>query len=465
MFNVLRFSFKASNVKNICLKMFLFGLFYFVGIFIIFSVLINVSKKHEEKRIKTIEKKSNMSEQDICNIMECASIKDSNGILLRIDDNTYSKVKEDDTLLNNIVKKFFSVEVFSSNKRVKYTVELNDLASNYFSNMIVFFTCIIILFLYFLVSFSIFNSKKILQDGAGNTALLYNKNMSMFAEHLFHELNTPLSVTKELCDKTFDEMGKSFIKCSDSLKTEECKTCTIPKRYLKVLSSKDIINNNINQAFVFIRRMANAKDVKYSNGNKTLYDIIKSTMDLMLISNRTNYTYNIDEEFKKYRINHSSGLKNYELMNILVNHIKNSLDAASSHIDFSLNKVVKNKDTKKDKFVKELINISHNKLKIKNNSVFNKVLNGFLSDKSKKDITIVKLAFLDNGSGIPESFQDKVFKLNSSTKIKDGQTRGAGLYLNREILRACYGDLLLYKTGKKGTIFILDIPAEKTLTK
>lgn len=151
-------------------------------------------------------------------------------------------------------------------------------------------------------------------------------------------------------------------------------------------------------------------------------------------------------------------------MNILVNHIKNSLEAGSSHIVVSINKVVDYKPTKVDNIISGAIDFVGKYGFGWIGAAIILMLYKCMSLQAKASISKTRIALVDNGSGIPVEFQDKIFNLNSSTKNKNGVIRGAGLYLNRQILLDSLGDLWLHETGPHGTTFILDVPAEKINT-
>jgi len=67
------------------------------------------------------------------------------------------------------------------------------------------------------------------------------------------------------------------------------------------------------------------------------------------------------------------------------------------------------------------------------------------------DITIE-----DNGSGIPEEIQHKIFDANFTTKAKG---MGIGLKLSKRFIEGINGKIELIKTSSEGTIFRISIPA------
>lgn len=70
-----------------------------------------------------------------------------------------------------------------------------------------------------------------------------------------------------------------------------------------------------------------------------------------------------------------------------------------------------------------------------------------------KEVKSVKIKFIDNGKGIPESIQSKVFEPKFTTKTKG---MGLGLGIVKNIVNSHNGSIK-YETGKKGTIFIITL--------
>jgi signal transduction histidine kinase len=297
-------------------------------------------------------------------------------------------------------------------------------------------------------------------SGASTTAALHNKNMSMLAEQLHHEINTPLTVVKTLCDKVLSEIKDSAI-CGLEEKRSPCNNCEMPKKYQKLRGYKKIIDDNIRQAYVVIERMAEVKQVRYSNGNKTLYDITKATFDIMGVYNRANYVYTIDNRLREYIVDHNSGIKNHEVMNILLNHIKNSLEANASDIRVILHSIAEHRMSSYDSHIMSAIMYADKYLPNLLSDITILMLDKMISKSGKERKSIARVLLIDNGKGIPEQFAHNIFNLNWSSKKKNGIVRGAGLYLNRAILRTAGGDVDVLESSSRGTTFILSIPVIK----
>ena len=120
---------------------------------------------------------------------------------------------------------------------------------------------------------------------------------------------------------------------------------------------------------------------------KTIKNIIDGGFKIINISN-TNFCYNVDNSINNYTLK-SDTLKNADLLSIILNHIKNSLEADASNVIILFNSYVKG---------------------------------------------ILRLRILDNGKGIPIKAQKSIFEQNFSTKNTDSGIRGNGMYLNKHIL-------------------------------
>jgi signal transduction histidine kinase len=76
-----------------------------------------------------------------------------------------------------------------------------------------------------------------------------------------------------------------------------------------------------------------------------------------------------------------------------------------------------------------------------------------ISIQSKRGIT--RLVVSDNGPGLPLRVQDNLFKPFTGSGRYGGT--GLGLAIARDLIRAHGGELLLDKTGPRGTVFIMDL--------
>ncbi len=68
----------------------------------------------------------------------------------------------------------------------------------------------------------------------------------------------------------------------------------------------------------------------------------------------------------------------------------------------------------------------------------------------------------DNGCGIPQDVQDKIFDLFYSTKLENGGT-GIGLNVCRDIVENTFGGTISYSSGNEGTLFTIKIPSNEII--
>lgn len=79
--------------------------------------------------------------------------------------------------------------------------------------------------------------------------------------------------------------------------------------------------------------------------------------------------------------------------------------------------------------------------------------------KNKKGKNVVEIHFLDNGPGIPEEVKGHLFEPFVSTKEAKGV--GLGLYVSYKIIGNHKGEIIYNNNYKKGTHFIIKLPAIK----
>ena len=180
----------------------------------------------------------------------------------------------------------------------------------------------------------------------------------------------------------------------------------------------ELLDTSIEQIKSILDNMANFKQLRYSNGNKTIYDIVEGAFKILKVTTDSHFEVYIDENLKKFKIEHTSGLKNADLINIFINHLKNSLEANANKIEIFIENIKGNH---------LLVNIK------------------------------------DNGNGIPKEFRKDIFSPNKSTKNDFVGLRGNGLFLNQNLLKLFDGDIVLKRTEEgKGTEFVLKIPVKLT---
>ena len=222
-----------------------------------------------------------------------------------------------------------------------------------------------------------------------------------------------------------------------------------------------LIYSSIEQIDTVLQRMSNFKNLKYSNGNKTLMDIINYSANSMSIYKASNFKIKIDQSFKNFKLKHGvNDLKNGDLLNIISNHCRNSLEASASKIRIQC---------KFDNDAEKLhIFIIDNGTGLRDPntglalepSKYNDIFRDYYTSKNDLGESII-----NDSDGW---FNDKLLKIktlfNFKTKnARNKNARGVGLYLNKELLRENHGDLKLRETSSSGTVFEIIIPVEKVI--
>lgn len=231
----------------------------------------------------------------------------------------------------------------------------------------------------------------------GSEAILSSKNLSLLAENIHHELKTPLIV---ILNK-LDNIRTSISSC------DETDTIALTKDI-------DLIETHIDVIYNLLNRMKNFKNIKRTTENKSLYEIITVAFQTLELFSKTKFKYTIDQGLRNFIV--TDKLTNEDVLNVFINHIKNSLEAYSTRLE-----VIKHE--------------------YKENMLY--------------------LQLVDNGNGIPKKAQSNIFVPNFSTKgvDVDMEERGIGLYLSKTTLTASGGDDFLIESSSDGTSFGINIPA------
>jgi signal transduction histidine kinase len=367
-----------------------------------------------------IEEYKEVDLMQLCKIANCTRIEfekghkiysiSKDGLLMNDQKTEYRTPKH---VYNNtyILDEFLSL--YNKETGAFFLIDTKDLILSYLNAIIFFVPFSILLFIYPLIM----SIRKEKEDSmilmAGTEALLSNKSMIAIAENIHHELNTPLEVIDNKIEKIHGEL-RTFLE-GEFEATKNINT--IPEdrkqrnRKLEELNDDfDFIKTSSEQIYAVLENMKSFKHLRYSNGNKSLADIIEGGFKIMKISN-SNFEFNIDHNLGMYTLKPKT-LKNAELLSIMINHFKNSLEANASKI-----------------FV-----------------YFTSFEDDFLT-----------LRILDNGNGIPKNSQANIFKANFSTKNNDEDIRGNGMFLNKHMLNTHGGNVRLVESSSKGTTLELRI--------
>lgn len=240
---------------------------------------------------------------------------------------------------------------------------------------------------------------------------LLNSIMTIYiTENLHHELLTPVKVIM-----TKNRVLNNTLQNVLNNKTDKDNTFFISDiEIIKSKESLEYIEMSVEQIHSVLQNMRDAKIIKKGT-NQSIYDMVEHAIGLMDLITSDEFEYEIDEEFDKFKIGNT--LATGSFLNILLNHIKNSIEASSDNIQF--------------------------------------VFKGFNGEQ-------ILLHIIDDGNGIPEETLKKLFGANNSYKTQSdeviGSIRGNGLFLNKSIINRSDGDIKLVKTDMYGTTFELIIP-------
>lgn len=252
------------------------------------------------------------------------------------------------------------------------------------------------------------NEKSDLIKLQGAEAKLASKNLSLLAENIHHELKTPLVVIVNKLDTI-----KTAMEENEACKA--CKRCEVQKTDW-IIEDINLVETHIDVIYNLLDRMKNFKNMKRTTENKSVYEVITVAFQTLELFSKTKFKVTIDPGLRSYMV--ADKITNEDILNVFINHIKNSLEANATKLEVIMHKYHKN---------------------------------------------IIYLQLIDNGDGIPEYAVDKVFVPNFSTKginsSEDDETRGIGLYLSKTTLQTCGGDDFLIETSHNGTSFGINIPA------
>lgn len=241
------------------------------------------------------------------------------------------------------------------------------------------------------------NMNKYRHDRKRESAL-YTQSLIILTENLHHELNTPLAVI----DNKIAKIKKYVMPHEINKNTRDI----LGHDFRLVKSSVDQITDILN-------KMKKFKVLK-RGGNICIYNVIETTFNVLLVTQAEKVSFEIDPALKDFKIN-DKYIRNGELTSIILNLIKNSVEAQSTSIKISTDTPPKLNSGK------------------------------------------INIYVADNGNGIPHNNKKKIFEENFSTKIK-GKV-GNGLFVSKFLLEADGGSIKLIDTSPSGTIIRITVPA------
>jgi len=248
---------------------------------------------------------------------------------------------------------------------------------------------------------------------------VYYNSLMLMSENINHEINTPLTVLNnkiESLKNVFNTVACPFSEVCSSGKDDFRLSPVIKRLNLEYVFNTMV--ESIAQIGAVTARIKELKQIKYSENHKPIYEIFKTAMDILQVSQNDKFSYEIPEELKEFKL--SKGvLTDSDLLGIILNHITNSIEANSTFIKIHIKK-----------YTQEHFRFG----------------------------TLLKVLILDNGNGIPTDIVKKIYNTNFSSK---GNDRGNGLSINRFIISRGGGEINLIETSEKGTIFELVFLADR----
>jgi signal transduction histidine kinase len=407
-----------SKVYNRVLSVIILLFILYANVFFI-SSLYDIDKEIDEYNYYLEKYDKDIREIDICKIFTCTAINKNNTVYY-YDKNlhTYTSISNNSNIHIYDVY-YIDINEFSLNIKTNsgfiYVSLVKDLDKT-LTILLLSLPLITLIFGFTITTTIIGEQKENIIKTAGNEAMLANKSMIDITENIHHELNTPLEVIDNKIEKIHNQLSAFLLeeyKVTQDIKTIPPDRVKRNRRLAKLNEDFDFIKTSSEQIYAVLEKMKGFKHLRYSNGNKSFGDIVKGSFKIINISN-SNFEYKIDDYLYSYRV--GKDIKNAEVLSIMLNHIKNSLEATASkiHILFS----------------------------------------NFEEDH-------IYLRIVDNGTGMPGKIKNNLFKANFSSKNSDSGIRGNGMYLNKHILKNVGGDVYLISTSNKGTTLELKIPAIK----
>jgi len=262
---------------------------------------------------------------------------------------------------------------------------------------------IILIFLYTLYIIRSERTQNILINSA-NEALVSQKSTMILSENIHHELNTPLDIIDNKVSKIKGFMLKVF--------TEHPDLVTVYPKSVKLVEDFDYIFVSLSQINNILNKMKEIKNIRYSS-DKTFKEIIDHSISISHISS-AEFLFSVDNKLRKFKPNNDK-ISNSDLINVIINHIKNSVEANSSKIDVQYSNF-------------------HN--------------------------SVLSFTITDNGSGMDSDTLKKVFLPNFSDKGLNKNIRGNGMYINQYLLKESGGDLKIQESNIGiGTTILIAVPA------
>lgn len=438
-------------------------------IHLIYSNRVNYITSEDSR----IVKEHNVNLELLCLVNNCNYIEYD-------DDIYFSPDKEKIEVVDNrhILHSIFNLCFDKNMNTVVYVADkYNNVAkivfddSNYIKNIAkaVYYNITIMLFIFTITYFSYiyYLEKTNMVERRTYELELEGKLQRTLTESAHHEMLMPLAVIKTL----FNDFVKQLYPCKHTGngicefiingKNADALTATCVTRNKSYSRGVDVIAKNyfnkinlaIEQLESVLMQMSETKHIKYSNGNKSIHELLLNALYTANSGSVNKLTINMRKEdellLKKYAV--KKPLNNGNVLNIFNNHITNSRDAKSSVVKI---KVSISKSGYMDVFIGDNgvgIRDKYNRI-ISVDKVFN---NGYSTKDQNGNSIVVENTILNK-------LKDWIYSLFNNNNIQTTSFRGVGLYINKKILLKAGGDVNLIDTSVNGTVFKITLPIKRT---
>ena len=389
-----------------------------ITLFLVMILYVNHTSYLEEQMNNNIFEYQEIDREHLCRLSQCEYVLDKeNGNWYVMDEHTLleHKIKNPHTeieIFNNLyllkTEDHIHIALYNLGSDSLYLLN-NDKFITVVRNTLLWTTPFLFLIYLFplIISIRIEKEQHVLNT-AGSEALMANNSMIMITENIHHELNTPLEVIDNKIEK-IHRLIKRYVNVNDNYPNRR----EIDLKYIQLEEDFNFIKMSTEQIYNILEKMKEYKHLRYSNGNKSLLDIVSGAFKMIEISN-SDYTYEMDKELINYGV--AGKITNSDLLNVFINHIKNSLEAGSSKVYVVINSVTD---------------------------------------------THINVRIIDNGDGIDPKSIKSIFSPNFSTKTLEEETRGNGMYLNKHLMVSNGGNVSIVDTSRGGTTIEIKIPVYK----
>lgn len=374
---------------------------------------IQYSQFTEQKMYTNIEEYEEIDIHHLCNVTGCNAIyynnkyygKDNATGIINIKYRTDVNIPEKLITHDNIsIRKDLSFIIALYPENIDYPVFFSVGMAHFYDTFLVLYfilLTIVNVLLFFIVRVTLYKEKVLhdIESSKDKTKLQFD-NLMFFIENLNHEVNTPMFILSRKIKEIKSHMDD---KCDDET--------------IKIMTkSFKIIYDTIDQINAVMQRTREVKRINKISEDRTIGDLVESTILTVKIMRAEDFVWEIDDRLKDYYLNQDL-LGNGTFINILTNHVKNSIEAFST------------------RFTALLVEYNSN-----NN--------------------LLTFDFKDDGNGIPSELKKKVFNKGFTTKGEKDE-RGSGLSINKDIIESSGGKLILIDTTV-GTTFRMSIPVKLT---